>query len=343
GGAVGLASPGLSHLVGVGSGLFARWIVAVGRHGAAFPGAAYDWGSDAFAVAVLAAVCAGIAFGAGHLLRRPLPCIGISLATAIVVVHPITPGWPPADWVMVACNVGQGDATVLNAGDGRAVVVDTGPDPRPVDRCLRELGIGRIPVVVLTHGHADHVGGLPGVLRGRRVGEIDVGPTGGPAPPDVPTRTVEYGETRRVGPLSWTVIGPADSLGTTEPVDPDSEGSAVNNASVVMLVEVRGARLLLTGDIEPEAQEELLRAWPDLHADVLKVPHHGSARQDPELFETLGARFGTLSAGVGNPFGHPTARTIELMRRTGIKPLRTDRQGDLALTVHDGALRAVTR
>lgn len=339
GGLAGLVSSTAAHVAGLGSGLSARWIIEVARHGAALPGATYEWGSGALAVSALAGVCLLVAFGGAHLLHRPVVCIGVGALTAVVVVHPLTPGWPPAGWVMVACNVGQGDATVLNAGKGRAVVVDTGPEPRPVDRCLGDLGVSAVPVVVLTHGHADHVGGLAGVMRGRRVGELDVGPGGGPSVRGVPRHVVEYGESRRVGQVAWTVIGPPPGTKPPEGVD----GSAANDVSVVLLATVRGVRILLTGDIEPQAQAALLRARPDLHADILKVPHHGSARQDPELFEELGARYGTLSAGVGNPFGHPAPRTVELMRAEGITPLRTDRRGDVALTVEDGRLRAVTR
>ena len=71
---------------------------------------------------------------------------------------------------MVACDVGQGDGLVLNAGRGSAMVVDAGPDPRAMDGCLRRLGVERVPLLVLTHFHADHVDGLAGVVHGRRVG-----------------------------------------------------------------------------------------------------------------------------------------------------------------------------
>ena len=76
---------------------------------------------------------------------------------------------------MVACDVGQGDGLVLNTGAPHtAVVVDAGPDPRLMDACLSGLGVTRIPLVVLTHFHADHVDGLPGVLHGRQVDAVEV-------------------------------------------------------------------------------------------------------------------------------------------------------------------------
>ena len=74
--------------------------------------------------------------------------------------------------MLAVCDVGQGDGLVIAVSPGTAVVVDAGPDPPAIDRCLRRLGVRRVPIVLLTHLHADHVEGLPGVLRGRRVGEV---------------------------------------------------------------------------------------------------------------------------------------------------------------------------
>ncbi|NBH02232.1 MBL fold metallo-hydrolase, partial [Amycolatopsis sp. SID8362] len=83
---------------------------------------------------------------------------------------------PPRNWAVVECDVGQGDAVVLaTAEPGRAVVVDTGPEPGPVDDCLHRLAVDRIPLLVLSHLHADHIGGLASVFDGRAVGAIAVG------------------------------------------------------------------------------------------------------------------------------------------------------------------------
>ena len=343
GGGTALVSSNLSHLVGLVTGLFGQWIVLVGTKCAALTGAAYEWGDSAKAVALLVLVCLAIALCARPMLRRAWAFGLLAAVTAVVLVHPVSIGWPPAGWVMVACDVGQGDATVLNAGHGQAVVIDAGPAPDLADDCLRRLSIDAVPLIVLTHGHADHVDGLAGIVRDRRVGQIAVGPSGGPAAEGVDRRTVVPDERQSVGQVAWTVLAPDPAKTSTSADADDGESSATNNASVVMLAEIRGARILLAGDIEPEAQEAVMRTWPRLRADVLKVPHHGSSRQMPELFDELGASYATLSAGEGNSYGHPSPKTLGLLKQMGVRALRTDTQGDLALVVRDGKLTAVTR
>jgi len=264
---------------------------------------------------------------------------------AVLVPLP-TPGWPPQGWVLVACDVGQGDGLVLNAGSGSAVVVDTGPDPAAMDRCLSRLGVDRVPVLVLTHFHADHVDGLPGSLQGRSVGEIDVTARADPlanvtdvlteAAGRVPVRVPAYGETRQVGQLTLQVLGPVP--GTLSHESGEGDGTGPNNASIVLLVSVQGVRLLLTGDVEPDAQKALARAWPGLQVDVLKVPHHGSRYQDLDWLLELGARVALVSVGADNDYGHPAAETLSPMQAAGLQVLRTDLDGDLAVIADQGQL-----
>jgi len=241
---------------------------------------------------------------------------------------------------MVACDVGQGDATVLDAGGGSAVVVDAGPDPTRVDRCLDRLDVHRVRLMVFTHGHADHTDGWPGVLDGRQVDQVAVGPTGGPGRADIAQHVATPGESFTVGDVTAEVLWPSAS----GPVRVASgDGSTANNASVVLAAQVRGVRLMLAGDIEPEAQEGLLREHPDLSADVLKMPHHGSARQSKVFFDAVGARLATISAGEGNDYGHPAAAALSLLRDEDMQWWRTDTDGDIAIVERDGRLLVVTR
>ncbi|GGW80553.1 ComEC/Rec2 family competence protein [Streptomyces lomondensis] len=331
----------------------AEWIAEVARAGAALPGGGVDWPGSWAGAALLAAVTLVVLLAGRRLLGHPWWCGACGLLLVLAVVQPppltrVVTGWPPPGWRLVMCDVGQGDAMVLAAGEGRGVVVDAGPDPDLVDHCLRALGITRIPLIVLTHFHADHVAGLPGVLRGRAVGAIET--TGFEEPADqaafvrraaaarrVPVTRAAAGEERRTGELSWQVVWPPpspppDAHPWLLPAHPEPEGP--NDASVAMLVRSGGLRLLLLGDLEPPAQRALARS-PAAEAldgvDVLKVAHHGSAYQDPGLIRRAAPRLALISCGEDNPYGHPAPGTVAALRAGGAAVLRTDRDGALAV------------
>jgi competence protein ComEC len=97
-------------------------------------------------------------------------------------------------------------------------------------------------------------------------------------------------------------------------------------------------RILMGGDMEPEAQEALARSLPGLRVDVLKVPHHGSRYQDADLLSGLHARLAVVSVGSDNDYGHPADSTLRMLRSAGMTVERTDRDGDVAVTVRDGRL-----
>ncbi|MFD5270710.1 ComEC/Rec2 family competence protein [Streptomyces sp. NPDC058335] len=319
-----------------------EWIAGVARTGAALPGAGVDWpGSWGGALLLALATVVAVLLGR-RLLRRPWLCAACAALLLLAVVRPppltrMLTGWPPPGWRLAMCDVGQGDATVLAAGEGTGVVVDAGPDPALVDRCLSRLGVTRIPLVVLTHFHADHVAGLPGVLRGRDVGAIET--TGFAEPVDqvafvrkeaearrVPLVRAVAGERRRLGPLDWEVLWP--------PARQVPEPEGPNDASVTLLVRSAGMRMLLLGDLEPPAQQALARSPAAARlggVDVLKVAHHGSAYQDPDLLRAVAPRLALISAGADNPYGHPAPSTVAALRATGAVVLRTDRDGALAV------------
>ncbi|MFC5804375.1 ComEC/Rec2 family competence protein [Streptomyces formicae] len=331
----------------------AEWIAGVARTGAALPGAQTDWPGGWRGGLLLATVTALVVLVGRRVVRQPWPAAACALLLVLAVVRPApltraVTGWPPPGWAFAMCDVGQGDATVLAAGDDTAVVVDAGPDPVLTDRCLRELGVSRIPLLLLTHFHADHVAGLSGVLRGRTVGAVQT--TTLEEPPEqaafvrrtavaagVPVIRAAAGERRRAGRLDWRVLWPAAGPG------PPPEGP--NDASVVLFVRVTGGpSLLLLGDLEPPAQQGLIRAHPALPpVDVLKVAHHGSPFQHPGLLAGARPRLALISCGRDNPYGHPSARAIDALRAQGAAVLRTDRDGAVAVTGAGDQLQAVPR
>lgn len=327
----------------------ARWIADIARTGAALPGGGVDWPGSWAGAGLLALVTVVVVLVGRRLLRRPWLCGACLVVFLLVVVQPppltrVITGWPPPGWRFVMCDVGQGDATVLAAGDGSAVVVDAGPDPALVDRCLSTLGVTRVPLVLLTHFHADHVAGLPGVLDGRSVGAIET--TGFEEPADqaefvrreaaarhIPVTRAVAGERRRTGSLDWRVLWPPPAPAPT----PDGP----NDASIALLVRSAGLRLLLLGDLEPPAQQALLRSPAAAEVsgvDVLKVAHHGSAYQDPELIRRVAPRIALISCGRHNVYGHPAPSTLAALRAGGAVVLRTDEDGSLAVSGAGGGL-----
>ncbi|MEV6156655.1 ComEC/Rec2 family competence protein [Nonomuraea sp. NPDC052129] len=324
--------------------LVAQWAVSMPLATLPWPGGLPGLGLLMVAVAVMIPV-----------LRRrtwrtaALTMTAVALVVALVV-RPMAKPWPPPNWLMVVCDVGQGDGMVLAAGPGRGIVVDTGPDPVVMDRCLRRLDVRDVPLLLLTHPHADHVDGLPGVLRNRRVGAVIVSPQR-VAPQEsnriatilarhrIPEWTPPSGSRWQLGPSEMTILAPDPAQGDAEG---QGEGSLINNSSIVARVRWRAGSALLSGDIETEAQDALLRRLAP-RADILKVPHHGSRRLDPAFFASVGARAALISVGADNDYGHPAPSTIALLHRLGARVYRTDRSGDLAVIDQDGQLAVVAR
>lgn len=336
----------LAQLVAWAAWLPTHWLVLVARTGASQPGAdahvPAGWGGVLLVgLALLVASCV--------LRSRParrtvaVACVGVLVAGLTVTV--LVPGWPPRGWLVVSCDVGQGDGFVVRLGGDAALVVDNGPDPEPIDRCLRRLGVRRVPLLVLTHLHADHVEGVPGLLRGRRVGAVQIGPLDEPAVEKarllswlearrIPLLRAQVGERRSVGGVSWQVLDATARHGTSS--DP-------NNSSIVLRLETHGVSVLFAGDLETDAQAEVLDRGVDLRADVLKVPHHGSARQHPAFLDAVRAKVALTPVGAGNPYGHPAASTLDRLARDGARVYRSDRDGDVAVVLREGRVTTVAR
>lgn len=324
----------LVHLPGLG----VSWLAVVARAGARVPYGALPWRSDVAGALVLATLVAVFLLTRGR-LRRVLAAVTVAVLVAGLAVRCVPGGWPPTGWVLVSCDVGQGDALVLSAGGGAAVVFDAGDDPERVDGCLERLGVREVPLLVLSHDHSDHVDGASGVLRHRRV-PVALAPAGFEgtavgrllAEEGVEVLTAERGQTFEVDAWTLRVLWPRPGYVGT-----------VNDTSVVIRADGTHLSALLTGDIEVPAQGELVRG-PDaalLAVTVLNTPHHGSGTQDPAFLTATRARVSVTSVGADNPYGHPAPFTQNILERVARVNARTDRDGDVA--VLDDPVRVVSR
>ena len=268
--------------------------------------------------------------------------------TAILLLIILSLGWlqrwPAGDWQVAQCDVGQGDSLVINLGTHRAVVIDTGPDPVAEDKCLKDLGIQQIPLLILSHFHADHVGGLSGLLDGRTVKQVWITNVHEPKVESAMVLkklrqaqivTVQQGLIAQIGEVNLKVVWPEASARNFEELP--GEGSHINNSSIAVIASTQDWSLFAAGDLEPPAQHELIHLVGPV--DIYKVCHHGSKYQDAGLMRALSAHIALISVGANNPYGHPAAESIDSLTRLGTQVVRTDRDGAVAITASAHHLR----
>ena len=269
-------------------------------------------------------------------------------STAVLLIVIFTLGWlqrwPAGDWQVAQCDVGQGDSLAINLGADHAILIDVGPEPVAVDKCLKNLGIKEIPLLILSHFHADHVAGLSGVLKGRRVHQVWISNN---LEPELQSRLVlnllkksqivrvQKGLTAQVGNIQLKVLWPEATTRTFEVLPGD--GSAINNSSVAVIAQTTDWSLFSAGDLEPPAQHELINSVEPV--DIYKLSHHGSKYQDEGLMKALSAQIALISVGAKNLYGHPAKESIDSLTRLGTQVFRTDTDGAIAVTASAHHLR----
>lgn len=349
----------LGMAIGWGAGWSVQPILWAAESGSGLPTPAWQISGGPVTLVALGLACLLVSFVVGPVLSRMWTCccLIISLLVGSWFTPPVL-GWP-GTWDVVFCDVGQGDATVLRAGPGKIMLIDTGPDPRPTLQCLRSLGVHEIPLLVLTHYHADHIGGLVQILNELPVTRVMVSRFASPATSARRVRDqVEKagviltegrpGEQITVGEVNWMTIwaGEPGQRGVDERTA-DVESADENDASVIGVAEVGGTRIMLAGDAEPEGQRAGLRSAAELGADmrahILKLPHHGSSNQEEDFFRITEASLAIASAGKGNDYGHPARKTLDLAIRLGMQIRRTDRDGSIAVAAAERGLKVRVR
>ncbi|MEX2532980.1 MAG: DNA internalization-related competence protein ComEC/Rec2 [Nitriliruptoraceae bacterium] len=262
-------------------------------------------------------------------------CLVAIVVVATVRLMPSFSGSDPR-LVVTAIDVGQGDAWLVEYG-GVRIMVDAGRDDAAA-RWMRRTGRRKVDLLVLTHPHRDHIAGAVDVLKRLTVGRVwmmtydddgrfadEVRATAvrqAVVLTDAPVfRTVAFGE------LLVSVLNPPPARiyrGTS---------SEWNNESIVLKVEAPTGSLLLTGDTEAPAHEALLTSGVDLQADVLAVPHHGSASTDLSFLRAVGAHTAIISVGAENTYGHPHQEVLAELAALNMRIVRTDHSGTVSVVV----------
>jgi competence protein ComEC len=308
------------------------------------------------------ALAAGLRAGAGFGRRwKWIAAVGLLAASLVIATYPFPAAVERGSLEVDVLDVAQGDSILVISPRGSTLLIDgggrfagfrgreevPGPDPgeEAVSAYLWSRGIQKIDAVALTHAHQDHIGGLTAVLENFRVGRLWIGrETETPALAQLKEIAGERGirieHELRGQSFMWDGVQ-VDFLWPQISPEEIAPG-AKNNDSLVARLQYKQRSVLLPGDAEKQAEYAILSETDagKLHADVLKVGHHGSKNSTmPEFLERVGPEIAIISAGEQNPYGHPSAELLERLRGSGARILRTDQEGAVRVVTDGHGIR----
>jgi competence protein ComEC len=287
--------------------------------------------------------------------------LSLLLTAGIIATYPFRPSVNAGSLEVTVLDVGQGDSILVVSPKGSTLLIDgggsfqgfhgqeehLGPDPgeEAVSAYLWSRGFQRLDAVALTHAHQDHIGGLTAVLQNFRVSRLWLGrETAAPAfdrlkqlarGMRIPIEHERTGQSFFWDGVQVDILWPEI---TPEEIAP----LAKNNDSLVVRLQYKDRSILLPGDAEKQVEYSMLGEHEPafLHADVLKVGHHGSKNSTmPEFLSAVAPQITIISAGEENPYGHPHPELIERLEGSGARILRTDQNGAVQILTDGHTLR----
>jgi len=242
-------------------------------------------------------------------------------------------------------DVGQGDSCLLQV-DGKTMLVDAGPYEvgLKITEWLKARNISYLDVVVATHPHSDHIGGMPAVLRQVKTGVfIDAGDTHTTPSYEVLLKTIEKYQIpyRVVHEGDQIDLGPGVSIRVLNPETTTS--GDLNDNSIVLEITSGSRKFLFMGDAGISVEDRLLTEGKDLKADLLKVGHHGSRHSSGRRFiEAVSPEIAIISLAAGNDYGYPQKDPIRYLTDAGSRIYRTDQVGTITVTADQKGLAVST-
>lgn len=276
--------------------------------------------------------------------------IGISILLMLALACQLTPEPPPSPvsgrtMRVIMFDIGQGDSMLIISPNRQTMLIDGGNSAEDGRRVilpyLKANGFDRLNVMVLTHPDADHVGGLPEVLRNIPVdyvvstGQVHTTQIYAEFLQELKNARDQRG-TRVIRGVAGAEI-PFDEAVKVEVVGPARsavDGDDTNNASVVLRLTYGEVSVLLTGDAEQVEEQWMMDNKKPLKAQILKVSHHGSKTGSSDAFlKAVGVQVGLISCAADNRYGHPHAEVLERLARHGAKVYRTDKSGTIEVEI----------
>ncbi len=249
---------------------------------------------------------------------------------------------PVPDYVRIF-DVGQADCILITSGDKAALIdTGTGAGAQSIMQKLKENGVEKLDVLILTHPHSDHIGSASFILSKMKVSNIvatDETPNNdaelesfdafrkNASQMQVPYFTASAGMVIKIGNFELTVL------------QYDTALEEENDRSMIIMAENNGIKFLLMGDAGIQAEEKLIKDNINVNCDVLKVGHHGSNKSSSEEFlKKASPEYSVISVGRENTYGHPGREAMLRLVQSSETVLRTDYMGDVVFSVLDGKL-----
>lgn len=246
---------------------------------------------------------------------------------------------------VLVIDVGQADSILVTMSTGETMLIDAG-ESSSTDAIFEELNersISQIDILVATHPHSDHIGGMADVIAHYDIGMVYM--------PDMKSDSKTYKNliaiiNEKNIPVTKAYAGESFSLGAAqcEIVSPGKDDDfGANNESVTVYLNYLDTECLFSGDMEKKAEKVMLDAGYMIDSDILKVSHHGSSTGTSEAFlDAVSPEYAVISCGKGNSYGHPHEQTLDLLADYGLTPYRTDLSGDILFTSDGHTIQVAT-